>query len=88
MDGSGIQWMPDRAHPANSIAILWHHDCSNQRESRVERVNHDSQSESATASLKMIVDSVDAIARDAASKMDCELLDRVPEAFPGTAQFS
>ncbi|WP_297797010.1 hypothetical protein [uncultured Marinobacter sp.] len=70
MDVSGGQWMPDKAHPAKHKAILWHHASSTQRIERVELVNHQSQSESAAASLKMIVDSVEAIARDKVSETE------------------
>ena len=70
MDVSGSQWMPDRAHHEKRKAILWHHASSIQRIERVELVNHESQSESPASSLKMIVDNVEAIARDTVSKTE------------------
>lgn len=60
----------EQGHFANHMAILWHHDGSTQRIERAEPVSHDIQSESAAASLKMIVDNVIAIARDTVSKTE------------------
>jgi hypothetical protein len=62
--------MPDRAHPAKHNAILWHHVGSTQRRERVELVNHKSQAESATASLKIIVESVEAIVSETGRDRD------------------
>ncbi len=70
MDVGGSQWMPDRAHPAESKAILWHHASSTQRIKRVELLNHESQSESAAASLKIIVESVEAIVSETGRDRD------------------
>jgi|TARA_R100000501_G_C2627700_1_gene121666 hypothetical protein len=56
--------MPEVAHSAKRKAILWHHASSTHRIERVELVSLESQSGSAAASLKMIIDSVEAIAKD------------------------
>lgn len=54
----------------NRTAILWHHDGSTKRRERVELVNHKSQAESATASLKVIVESVEAIVSETGGDRD------------------